>query len=287
MPSPAPNGTRQSASLYDRNDYYGNDPGAQRVTALLDGALHWLDRRRAAFVHRVVGGKPSRVLDVGAGDGKFLHFVRELGHDVAGTTASQRSQSAAMRRYGIGLDYCDVGATDFPAGPFDVITYWHVFEHLGDPAGHVASWQRLLTKGARVIIEVPNAEALGARFGGSAWLGSGPIHHINMCSKAELERTLREAGFAIEQTGQLSAKFTYVYLWSGMLGGAFPGAYDFDSVLDIIRFPLRSLRDRPLATLNALAAVVYMLPAIVPLAAVAPLLGRGEVWRIVARKTNG
>ena len=72
-----------------------------------------------------------------------------------------------------------------------------------------------------------------------------------------------------------------------MLGGAFPGAYDFDSVLDIIRFPLRSLRDRPLATLNALAAVVYMLPAIVPLAAVAPLLGRGEVWRIVARKTNG
>ncbi len=270
--------------LYDSNDYYGADPAARRLTALLDAPLQWLDRRKALFVHRLLGGRAGRVLDVGAGDGKFLKQARDLGHAVRGTTASERSQLAARTQFGVELVLSEDLAGHFEGERFDAITYWHVFEHLRDPVAHARQWSRLLAPGGCLVIEVPNVESLGAQLSRRAWLGSDPVHHINMLTRAGLEALLVEQGMRVESVGQLSAKFTYVYLWSGMLGRLFPHAYDFDSVMDTLRFPARRLRSHPLATLNACSAVAYMLPALAPLAVLAPLTGRGEVLRIVARR---
>jgi hypothetical protein len=52
-------------------------------------------------------------------------------------------------------------------------------------------------------------------------------------------------------------------------------------VFDVLKRPLASLRRRPLRTLNAVAAVGYLAPVILPLAVWGCLTGRGEVLRLV------
>ncbi len=274
-----------ATTLYD-TDYYAAADGA-RLAACLEPIIAWLDGRRARWLLeqlRPPADRPARVLDVGAGTGGVLARLRDHGVEVHGTTASRTAADAAARRHGLTLHV----ATDLPADlatlPFDAITYWHVFEHLEDPAAHAAAWPGMLADAGFLVIEVPNVDSIGARLCRRSWLGSDPVHHVNMMSRAEIATLLARHGLRIERAEGFSLKFTYVFLWSALLGLLFGKGYDFDTVFDVLKRPLDSLRRRPLRTLNAVGAVAYLAPAILTLAAWGCLTGRGEVLRMVVAR---
>lgn len=282
---------KKPAELYDRDDYYARDGRASRLSPVLNGlllALEWLRAlavaARTDFLRR---SGPRRLLDVGAGNGAFAHCMQRLGFQPFGTTASQVARQAARDRYGIDLCY----ATEIPESlrgrRYELITYWHVFEHLEDPVAHVAAWHDLLADDGVVVVEVPNVESLGARLSFSAWLGSDPKHHINPMSERELRQLFAAHRLEVARREGFSLKFTYPFLWSGLLGACFGRAYDFDAVFATLKAPLRALREAPLRTANALAAILYLAPAIVPLAAIGLVTGRGEVCRLYLRKARG
>jgi len=271
-----------ATSLYDADDYYASNGGA-RLVAFLEPIAAWLDGRRARSLLRHLrppADRPPRVLDVGAGTGGVLARLRDRGVEVHGTTASRTAADAAARRHGLTLHV----ATDIPPAiaslRFDAVTYWHVFEHLEDPDAHVAAWPGILADDGFLVIEVPNVDSIGARLCRRSWLGSDPVHHVNMMGRDEIAGLLGRHGLRIEQAEGFSLKFTYVFLWSALLGRFFGRVYDFDTVFDVLKRPLASLRRRPLRTLNAVAAVAYLAPVILPLAAWGCLTGRGEVLRL-------
>lgn len=269
-------------SLYDADDYYAASDGA-RLAPVLEPITAWLDGRRARRLLKQLrppAARPPRVLDVGAGTGGVLAWLRDRGVEVEGTTASRTAAAAAARRHGLALHVTTDLRADPAALPFDAITYWHVFEHLEDPETHVAAWPDMLADDGFLVVEVPNVDSIGARICRRSWLGSDPVHHVNMMRRAEIAALLGRHGLHIEHTEDFSLKFTYVFLWSALLGRLFGRAYDFDTVFDVLKRPLDSLRRRPLRTLNAVAAVGYLAPVIVPLAAWGCLTGRGEVLRL-------
>jgi 2-polyprenyl-3-methyl-5-hydroxy-6-metoxy-1,4-benzoquinol methylase len=61
-------------SVYDADDYYADDAFGSRLSPVFDGVLHALDSARARAVAKNTGLTAGKVLDVGAGDGRFLHF---------------------------------------------------------------------------------------------------------------------------------------------------------------------------------------------------------------------
>jgi SAM-dependent methyltransferase len=271
-----------TSTLYDTDDYYAGGDGA-RLAPVLEPLIGWLDGQRARNLLlqlRPPSDRPPRVLDVGAGTGGVLARLRDRGVEVYGTTASRTARDAAERRHGLALEVATEIPTALAALPFDVITYWHVFEHLDDPAAHVAAWPAMLAEGGFVLVEVPNIDSVGARICKRSWLGSDPVHHVNMLSRTEIAALLARYGLRIEKSTGFSLKFTYVFLWSALLGLLFGRAYDFDSVFDVLKRPLVSLRRRPLRTLNAVVAVFYLAPAIAVLAAWGVLTDRGEVLRL-------
>jgi 2-polyprenyl-3-methyl-5-hydroxy-6-metoxy-1,4-benzoquinol methylase len=279
----------QTPGLYDRDRYYDSDGQASRLAPSLNSLLSVLDKHKAkstARVYRRVNGvqnasTPKRVLDIGAGDGKFLYFMRQLGFETEGTTASAISQKAAFDKYGIKLEH----TTDIPPRirdiKFDVITYWHVFEHLEDPAAHVSLWKDMLAPGGLIVIEVPNVESLGARLAFDAWLGSDVTHHLNLIPRSEIESLLDRHGLRVIGPDEFSLKFTYPFLWSALLGRAFgTRTYDFDRIFGTLKDPLGTLRRAPLTTINAIASVAYLAPAIGVYAIAGAIMHRGEVLRL-------
>lgn len=273
-------------SAYDADDYYADNATGSRLSPALDGLLRILDRGRVRAVLKNTGLSAGTVLDVGAGDGKFLHFMQRLGFEVSGTTTSKRSARAARTLFGLRLDVSETLDNQLPEAPFDLVTYWHVFEHLHleELPAHRAQWPKLVRPGGFIIIEAPNIRSIGARLCYRSWLGSDEKHHVNHQPPATIVATLRELGFDPVRTEYFSAKFSYVYLWSALLGRLFGRRYDFDGIMSILKSPSRMLLKRPLWTINAMAAVLYLAPAILGLMLYGLTTGQGEVLRVYAKR---
>lgn len=108
-------------------------------------------RRLSRVLRHAKGG---RLLDVGAGIGQFLHFARAH-FEVQGTEISPTARAIAKSRYGIEL--CQGTLDDFRADrPFDVITLFHVLEHVPFPGRTLAKARRLIRTGGIVVLAVPN-----------------------------------------------------------------------------------------------------------------------------------
>lgn len=278
--------TDRRVSVYDREEYYADSARGARLSPILEWAVRVLDRRRARAVVHTTGLHGGTLLDVGAGDGKFMHYMARLGFAVRGTTASARSASAAKAMFGLDLDITETLDQELAHGPFDLVTYWHVFEHLELPEAHTQWWPELVRPGGFIVIEVPNPRSIGAGVCRRCWLGSDVKYHVNQQDPASILSLLRDTGFDTVRIERFSGKYSYAYLWSALLGRLFGRRYEFDHILGILKTPMRSLKSRPLPTANALLAVGYLAPLILVLMLYGVMTDRGEVLRIYARRRS-
>ncbi len=80
-------------------------------------------------------------------------------------------------RYGVDVVVGDAVTADIE-GPFDVVTMWHVLEHLPEPVAALERAAELLAPGGRLIVSVPNNDSWQARLGGDDWLHLDIPRHI-------------------------------------------------------------------------------------------------------------
>lgn len=138
---------KQIAASYSESHFYdgwlANDAG--RVPM-------W--RKRLALLERRAGGR--RLLDVGAGIGTFLWLARAHGWDVAGTEVSTSARQLARQRYEIDLQYGPAKDLALPASAYDVVTLWHVLEHVPSPSSLLKVCHDALVPGGFLVLAVPN-----------------------------------------------------------------------------------------------------------------------------------
>jgi 2-polyprenyl-3-methyl-5-hydroxy-6-metoxy-1,4-benzoquinol methylase len=137
--------------------------------------------------------KPSRLLDVGSGNGEFLVQMRELGWSVAGHDVDPKA-AALVRSFGIEVSEGALGAASY-AEPFDAITLHHVIEHVHDPVDLLRACRALLRPGGRLWLATPNARAFARRRFGRYWPGLDAPRHLLIWSAEALEASLARAGF--------------------------------------------------------------------------------------------
>ncbi len=111
-------------------------------------------RSRAA---RVLGGRPAgQLFDVGCGEGSFLAEAKTRGWWIAGMEISEAGCRIAEARLGIRLSRGALEAASWPAASFDVVTLWHVIEHVPDPFGLMQEVARIVRPGGTVVVACPN-----------------------------------------------------------------------------------------------------------------------------------
>lgn len=97
----------------------------------------------------------GRLLDVGCGDGAFLLKAHRMGFDCTGLEPGGHV-AERLRRAGIPVLNQSLDALEPGAGPFDVITLNHVFEHLLAPEAALRRLRGLLAPEGRLLIRMPN-----------------------------------------------------------------------------------------------------------------------------------
>lgn len=145
----------------------------------------------------------GRLLDIGCWTGGYLERMTEVGWKVAGIELHR--EAAAMAREVAGEIFVgELMSAPFPDESFDVVTAFHILEHLDDPLAalrRIVSW---VAPGGRAIIEVPNFGGLGRRVFGSHWYGLDLPFHISHFTPETLTGAIRGAGGQVIQIQHLS-----------------------------------------------------------------------------------
>ena len=130
------------------------------------------------------------VLDIGCGDGAFLSVFDDK--RILGVEPSARARElCATKGLEIVPSINDVNAT------FDVITLWHVLEHLPNLKEDLNAINSLLSEEGRLFIAVPNCKSWDAEHYGEFWAGYDVPRHVWHFDKESLEGILVNAGFEI------------------------------------------------------------------------------------------
>jgi len=162
--------------------------------------------RRATLVRRFRSG--GKLLDIGTGDGRFLRAARTHGYQVTGTELSAEGASYA-RKDGFDIRLGQVMDIELPRENFDIITIWHVLEHVPNPGELLHRMHALLKPGGILIVAVPNEENyfvrralhLPVRSSPFAPLVFGGEIHLTYFQPATLRTTLRIAEFELLEFG--------------------------------------------------------------------------------------
>jgi len=118
-------------------------------TWLKDSA--WDDDRRFIFLKHVIANKS--VLDFGCGAGGFLTRTRTTSSHVAGVEVEMRLKPH-FRKEGLEV-FTDIAEVK---GLFDIITLFHVLEHMNDPITLLMRLSEKLNEDGQMIVEVPSAD---------------------------------------------------------------------------------------------------------------------------------
>lgn len=133
---------------------YYSQPGKYKAyTAAQAGKLRLFQKRsRRIFEY----ARQGPLLDVGAGTGQFLSICQERFAPVAGTEVSAEGVRLAKINYGLELLQGDLLQLTLPKDHFNVITLFHVLEHVPSPLALLRRCQELLRVGGYIFIAVPN-----------------------------------------------------------------------------------------------------------------------------------
>jgi SAM-dependent methyltransferase len=182
-----------------RNWVFGTDlEPALAVGRFLVPLLFPLRAARIRAEDRMLGsvrGARRSVLDVGCGNGEFLHWARRLGWNCYGVELDPEAAAVARARGAeiLGSELRELSAAH--DGFFDAITLSHVIEHLHDPLAALRHCWRVLKPGGLLWIETPNIDSVGYEIYGRHWRGLEAPRHLVLFNTSALRSSLERVGF--------------------------------------------------------------------------------------------
>jgi SAM-dependent methyltransferase len=154
-----------------------------------------------------------RLLDVGCGPGGFLSYLDPTVFEPHGLEPVGEAVAAAQKR-GLDVVQGDILATPLGEAKYDVVTLWHVLEHLDRPDVALRRIQAALAPGGLVVIATPNTNSLACRKGREHWFHLDAPRHLHLFHERNLESLLEKTGFDVVHRAYLPFDYPLDLFWS-------------------------------------------------------------------------
>lgn len=134
----------------------------------------------------------GNVLDLGCGTGDFLAFLMTKGYSCLGIEPNPQAQAIAKsKNLNVISHLSDIATSHL----FDVITLWHVLEHVHNPKETLETLHKITAKDGTIIIAVPDRESWDAMHYGANWAALDVPRHLSHFRQQDVQRLLNETGF--------------------------------------------------------------------------------------------
>jgi len=152
----------------------------------------------------------GKILDIGAGTGDFLSVAKNDGWQTIGVEPSDKAKSIAKNK---GVSFVEQ-TCELENHSFDMITMWHVLEHVPDIDQQIKELKRLLKPTGTLIIAVPNFKSFDAKHYGKFWAAFDvPIHFWHF-SKTAIKLLFEKEEMKLEKVLPMKFDSFYVSLLS-------------------------------------------------------------------------
>ena len=191
----------------DRGEIEGFYPADYWWNARRSGGLKKLEsvyrklalRDHVAFITKAAGNRSVDVLDVGCGSGTLLGLLKHRGFRVTGLDFSAEAAAIAKAENGVDVAVGSLEEAHFPAESFDVVTLFHVMEHVTNPRLVLAEVSRVLKPNGVAILQVPNIESWQFKIFGARWYGLDIPRHVIDYSRNSMLKLLADSGFVVNR----------------------------------------------------------------------------------------
>ena len=152
----------------------------------------------------------KNVLDVGAGTGDFLNVCKKKGWNILGIEPSIDAINIAAQK-GV---FLKENLNEIEEKEFDVITLWHVLEHVENLSDYITKLKNLLSEDGRLIIAVPNYKSCDAKYYKEFWAAYDVPRHLWHFSQNSIHKIFSEENMIVEKTIPMKFDAYYVSLLS-------------------------------------------------------------------------
>lgn len=194
--SPAPN--PEAIKKYYASDAYISHTDGKN--GLIEKLYHLVRKLTLAGKRQLISSftnnKKGVLLDYGCGTGAFLGEMKSHGWDTFGIEPDDGARLKAEKSIGakIGIP-SDVES--LPDNFFDIVSMWHVLEHVHDIHSTVEHLKRILKKDGKLFIAVPNHASYDAKYYKSYWAAYDVPRHLHHFSANAIKRLMEKHGLRI------------------------------------------------------------------------------------------
>ncbi len=197
-------------SYYESEDYISHTDAKTSLFDKLYQAVKTITiKSKTSLLSKIVEGSNRSIVDIGCGTGSLLQNLQANSWNAKGIEPNKGARTRAAEK----------GVACFPNSgqlneKFDVLTMWHVLEHVPNLEIQLNEFKRLLKPNGKVIIAVPNFKSYDASFYGKFWAAFDVPRHIWHFSENAISKLAEEHHFKLIQTKPMWFDAFYVSLLS-------------------------------------------------------------------------
>ena len=198
------------APYYNSDNYISHsDSKAGLLSSIYQLVKNYSLKRKLKLINSF-NSSDNQLLDIGAGTGDFILEAKHNNWNVHGVEPNLNAQKKAAQK-GLRLE---TSLTDLGTTKFDVITLWHVLEHLPNLSDQVKMITSLLKDNGTLVIAVPNFKSYDAQKYKSFWAAFDVPRHLWHFSRKSIHLLFDEYGLKVNQTKPMPFDAYYVSLLS-------------------------------------------------------------------------
>lgn len=195
---------------YESEDYISHTDGKR---SLFEKAYHFIKRKAIRDkVKLITSLQPEKgtLLDIGAGTGDFLQEARNQNWITTGIEPNDKAKAIAVQK---GVSFAE-DLESLENHSFDVITMWHVLEHVPDLEKQIQELKRLVKPSGTIFIAVPNFKSFDAQHYGHFWAAYDVPRHLWHFSKVAISKLFENEDMKLKKVLPMYFDSFYVSLLS-------------------------------------------------------------------------
>lgn len=197
-PRPKP---EEIGKYYQSEEYYSHQENKKGLVPRIYEAVKSVNLKKK-YKMATKGLEPGRMLEIGCGAGDFLHTMEKHGWTCTGIEPSESAKEIATKKVKAKLlNPQEIDKLEDES--FDLITMWHVLEHVDNLKEEIKQLQRLLKKGGRLVLALPNFKSADAQYYKEYWAAYDVPRHLNHFCHESINNIFKTTDFKRIKTDKL------------------------------------------------------------------------------------
>lgn len=198
---------------YKSQDYISHTDTQRNLFEKLYHFIRRISLKKKLKLINLFFSEEKILLDIGCGTGEFLKIAQQNNWTVFGIEPNEKARSIANKKTNNSVSDIEK-LSNFKPQSFDVITLWHVLEHLPRLEEHISILKSLLKSNGTLIITVPNYKSYDAKYYKEFWAAYDAPRHLWHFSQSSISKLVVKENMQVFKTLPMKFDSYYVSLLS-------------------------------------------------------------------------